>query len=214
MVLGCKSDSFSQDIIGVRILKKDIFFSDNELIARSKKGDKQAFGMLFEKYHERILGYLYRYIGDFQLAEDSTVKVFLSVYRNISNYTEQGLFLHWLYRISTNEAKNQLKANSRKKEVSIDAPAKFDARKTLADIMPDERSRPDDIVATKELKEIYYKIVGSFDKKYKDVLLLCDVEGLSNVDAAKVLGMNPLTVGTRLSRARKILHDIMKKYKI
>ena len=50
------------------------------------------------------------------------------------------------------------------------------------------------------------------DEKYKDAFLLCDVEGMTLENAAKVLKSNLKTVATRLRRARKFLYDILKKY--
>jgi DNA-directed RNA polymerase specialized sigma24 family protein len=61
-------------------------------------------------------------------------------------------------------------------------------------------------------KEFIYRIVSRLEKKYKEVLLLCVVEGLENREAAKILRCHPITVGTRLRRGRKMLYDILKKH--
>ena len=54
---------------------------------------------------------------------------------------------------------------------------------------------------------------AELEKKYKEVLLLCDVEGLKYREAAKVLKCNPITIGTRLKHARDILSGKLKKYR-
>ncbi|MCX5667165.1 MAG: sigma-70 family RNA polymerase sigma factor [Candidatus Omnitrophica bacterium] len=189
--------------------------SDEELVARARKKDKQAFTELFDRYKNRILGYLYRYTHDYHLAEDLTVETFLSVYNNIAFYEEKSKFLSWLYTIATNCAKKELRKKRYRTEVSLDEPIMSeDGKIKLADFVSDEKTRPDYAARENEFKELIYKIVDAMDEKYKSVLLLCDIEGLNYKEAAKTLGINPITVGTRLRRARKALYEALKRYDI
>jgi RNA polymerase sigma-70 factor (ECF subfamily) len=186
---------------------------DNELIARAKNNDKQAFTVIFDRYRNKILGYIYRYIGDYQRAEDLTVETFLSAYNSLAGYDERGLFSSWLYKIATNYAKKELRHRSRRPgEVSLEAPTTTDGDSTLGDMMTDERSRPDYDLEEAELKELDYKVISDMKDIYKDVLILCDVEGLSHNEAAKILNTNSPTVGTRLIRARRMLYEILMKH--
>ena len=66
--------------------------SDEELIGRFKGGDKQAFVDIYNRYKNRILGYLVRYIGDYYAAEDVTVEAFMKVHDNIGSYREEQKF--------------------------------------------------------------------------------------------------------------------------
>ena len=187
--------------------------TDKELIVKVKAGDKGAFTELFDRYKERILDYLTRYTGDHHIAEDLTVETFLSAYNNIAGYEERGVFSSWLYMIATDCARNELRRRRSRKEISLEEPVPGDVELlTLGDTMADEKARPDYAARQKELKEAIYRVVAKLDKKYKDVLLLCDVEGLSYEETAKALNCNQITVGTRLKRARKILYDILSKY--
>ena len=186
---------------------------DKELIEKAKGGDKQAFAELFDSYKDRIFGYIYRYVGDYQSAQDLTVETFLNAYNNLSKYEERGIFSSWLYRIATNCAKKELRRRNQRKEVSLEEPVADESDNlNLGGIAADENTRPDNEASRKELKYYIYKVVRRLDKKYKDVLLLCVVEGMEYEEAAKILKCNPVTVGTRLRRARKILYDILKKH--
>lgn len=187
--------------------------TDEELIQKARLKDKQAFTELVDRYSDKILGYLYRYIGDYHLAEDLTIETFLNAYNSLEGYEEMGKFSSWLYRIATNCAKKELrKRKAHAPEISLETPAVEDGSVTLGELIADESSRPDYNLRAKELKEGIYKVMAKLDKKYREVLLLCDVEGLSYEDAAKSLRSIPRTVGTRLKRARKMLYDLLKKH--
>jgi len=201
-------------IYGGIVLKKGSLMQppDQELVEKSKRGDKQAFTALVDRYSGKILGYLYRYMGDYHKAEDMVIETFLSVYNNLSNYEERGLFSSWLFRIATNCAKKELRKKEHQVEVSLDKPLDDGEGTSLADLIADDMHRPDYSARESELKEFVYKAISKLDKKYKDALLLCDVEGMSQAEAAKILGSNPITIGTRLQRARKMLYDILRGY--
>jgi RNA polymerase sigma-70 factor (ECF subfamily) len=186
--------------------------SDEELIQKAKVNDADAFTALYKRYSGKILGYLYRYIGDYQRAEDLTIQTFMNAYNRIQEYKEMGQFSSWLYRIATNCAKRETQNLSRRKEVSLDT-SKFEEDVKMEEIIKDERSRPDYNARETELKEFIDKVISGLDDKYKDVLLLCDVEGLSYEEAGKILNASATTVGTRLMRARDILHDILRRHK-
>jgi len=187
--------------------------SDEELVQKAKAKDKQAFTEIFDRYKNRMLGYLYRYVGDYQKAEDLTIETFLNAYNSLDGYKEMGMFSSWLYRIATNCAKKSLRKTCQAKEVSLEEPLlDGDGSIKLGDLIVDANKRPDSIQREKELKEFVYKAVSKLDDKYKDVLILCDIEGLSYEEASRILNSNPVTIGTRLRRARKMLFDILKKY--
>ena len=121
-----------------------------------------------------------------------------------------GIFSSWLYRIATNCAKKELRKRRHSVEVSLEKELTEEGA-SLEQVAADDSMRPDYDARQTELKESIYKIVSSLDRKYGEVLLLCDVEGLSYEEAASVIGCNQITVGTRLRRARKMLYDTLKK---
>jgi RNA polymerase sigma-70 factor (ECF subfamily) len=186
--------------------------SDEELIKKAKRKDKGAFTILVDRYSDKIFSYLYRYIGDYQKAEDLTMETFLNAYTRMRTYREMGKLSSWFYKIATNCAKKELERLKRRKEVSLEAPLSKEDELSLRDLITDERARPDYEARGSELKEYVYKIIAKLNKKYKDALLLCDVEGLSYKEAAKILKCNRITVGTRARRARKILYGKLVKY--
>lgn len=187
--------------------------SDKELIKRAKrKKDKHAFAMLVNRYSDKIFSYLYRYIGDYQKAEDLTMETFLNAYTRIRTYREMGKLSSWFYTIATNCAKKELQKTKRLNEISLAEPVDEEGETILEDLIADERTRPDYNMRQAELKKFIYGILSKLEKKYKDALLLCDVEGLSYEEVAKVLKQKPVTVGTRVRRARIMLYKALLRY--
>lgn len=94
--------------------------NESALIERAKT-DKDAFGELYEQYHERIFNYVYYRTGNREDAEDLTSRIFERAMNHIGRYQDQGVpFSAWLYRIAHNLVANWHRDNSRRKIISID----------------------------------------------------------------------------------------------
>jgi RNA polymerase sigma-70 factor (ECF subfamily) len=187
--------------------------SDKELIQRAKEGDAEAYKELFNRYKERVLGYLYCYIGDYQKAEDITLEAFLDVYKRLPDYEEEGKFLAWVYKIATNFAKKEFRGK-KAKEVSLDKPIdKGEGRAiSLGDLLGNGNdARPDYNIRTEELYKAVEGIMNRLEDKYRAVLILCDMQGLSYEEAAYTLNCSKWAVGMRLTRARRILYEALRE---
>jgi len=94
--------------------------NDLELIHRARD-DREAFGVLYERYVQRIYAYIYYRTGNNFDAEDLTERVFMRALRHIGSYSDRGLpFSAWLYRIAHNLVANWYRDNSRRKEISLE----------------------------------------------------------------------------------------------
>ncbi len=88
--------------------------------ASASQGDKDAFGVLYERYVDRIFNYVYYRTGNLHDAEDLTARVFQRAMNHIHNYTDRGVpFSAWLYRIAHNLVANWHRDRSRKQEIPI-----------------------------------------------------------------------------------------------
>jgi len=91
-----------------------------ELVERAKTDDR-AFTILYDYYFPKIYGYIYKRVGNFDLAEDLVSSIFLKVFTNIGAYKEQGYsFSAWVYRIATNKLIDHYRKAGQKKVVSLD----------------------------------------------------------------------------------------------
>lgn len=177
---------------------------DAELIQKAKEGNKEAFDTLYQKYKKPILNYTYRMIGNRATAEELTQETFMKVYINLQNYKEQNTFSAWLYRIAGNLVKNELRSNVYRAALSLDKPLVIDEENLrLMDTVVDRSSEPDIVASGHELREAIQKVINSLSFEHKTVLVLCDVQGLSYEETARILNTNVGTVASRLSRARE-----------
>src|SRR5471030_3357162 len=87
---------------------------DQELVERAQRGDKQAFGLLVEKYQRKLGRLLSRLVRDPAEVEDVTQEAFIKAYRALPSFRGDSAFYTWLYRIGINTAKNYLVALGRR----------------------------------------------------------------------------------------------------
>ncbi|MBF0217599.1 MAG: sigma-70 family RNA polymerase sigma factor [Candidatus Omnitrophica bacterium] len=187
--------------------------ADLELVERAQNGDKEAFGALFERYSGRIYSYLSRFMRDHTLAKDVTVETFILAYTNIGRYTEKGKFMGWVYRIATNCARKALSKRNRerRREVDLDKPCGEDSSFTLIDLIESNTYRPDRMVMSEEARDFVRAKLAEMDHKYREIILLCDLEDMAIKAAADILRINVNTAATRLKRARIIFYRLIKK---
>jgi RNA polymerase sigma-70 factor (ECF subfamily) len=83
------------------------------LVERVREGDKQAFGLLVEKYRRKLLRLLSRMVRDPDEIEDIAQETFIKAYRALPQFRGDAAFYTWLYRIGVNTAKNYLATRGR-----------------------------------------------------------------------------------------------------
>jgi len=178
--------------------------NDEILIGRAKQGDKTAFEELYQLYKGQIFNYIYRFVNNYQLAEELTQETFINAYTHLDSYSAKGKPLAWIYTIASNLAKNALKSRTIRSEVSLDAPLlNSDGQINMFDVLESTKEKPELTIRSKELITKIQEAIDSLSLEHKQILLLCDVQGQSYQDVAQILGCKPATVGSRLFRARK-----------
>lgn len=152
--------------------------SDETILAQAAQGDSEAFGMLYERYVERIYNYIYYRTGNVYDAEDLTEKVFFRALRHIGNYHDRGLpFSAWLYRIAHNLVANWHRDNSRRKEIPLDD-----------GIMgPQHGEQPEHELLVSEEREHLMHVIRSLPPDRQQLLILKFVEHMSNAEIGQIM---------------------------
>ncbi len=174
-------------------------------------GSQDAFRCLVERYQSRIINLVFRYIGDRHRAEDIAQEVFLRVYVHRMRYRQSGKFSTWIFTIAANLAKNEIRRVVRLRgSVEIDTvegtaggPGQY-----LADSAP----HPDAVASREELSAIVSRAIRKLPPKYREALVLRDIEGLSYEEIGEILRIPGGTVRSRINRARQSLREKLEGY--
>ena len=177
--------------------------TDEELIARFQNGDAYAFDLLVRRYKDPLLNFIYRYLGDLVESEDIVQETFYRVYKNKHYYKEVAKFSTWIYTIAGNLAKTELRRRKRRKVFSIHKETA--AEKELE--LPDLKSDPEKEVNTVITEKIIQKSINSLPQKFKQVIVLRDIQGFSYEEISSIIKVPLGTVKSRVNRARLKLQE-------
>ncbi|HXG10248.1 MAG TPA: sigma-70 family RNA polymerase sigma factor [Gemmataceae bacterium] len=178
--------------------------SDEELLRRFCRGQKEAFGVLVRRYERELYGYLRRYLGDTNLAEDVFQNTFLQVYLKSSQYEEGRPVRPWLYTIATNQAIDALRRNGRHQAISLDQEREETGEGEVHNLMELLESRgpsPLDAAQGQERRERVRASVDRLPDFLREVLILAYYQGLKYREIADILGIPVGTVKSRLHAA-------------
>jgi RNA polymerase sigma-70 factor (ECF subfamily) len=174
--------------------------SDGVLWARSRSGDADAFGHLFDRHAKAIYNYCFRRVGNWTAAEDLLSVVFLEAWRRRGKELPPEKVLPWLYGIATNVVRNRRRSERR----YAAALRRLPPREPEVDFAPDADERLDDEGRLQHA----LALLESLPRREQDVFALCAWMELSYEDTAAALGVPVGTVRSRLSRARTRLREL------
>jgi RNA polymerase sigma factor (sigma-70 family) len=181
--------------------------SDGQLLgAFITDRDADAFGLLVRRHGPMVLGVCRRVIGDHTHAEDAFQAVFIVLARRASSVKPREQVGNWLYGVAYRTA---LKARA--------VLARRRSREKQVDVMPDPvvhncggltgTSLPD----WSDLQPVIDEELARLPEKLRSPVVLCDIEGRSQREVAKHLGVPPATLATRLATARRTLAQRLTK---
>ncbi len=194
--------------------RSDEIASDSYLVERALGGDIAAFEKLTERYQNKIMGYVGRMVNnDREEAEDVTQEAFIKAYRSLDSFRGQSSFSTWLYKIATNLCIDRARTRARRPQqaYSLDEPFDKDDDKGGREIA-DSRYEPAKGVEKDELRQQVRLTVAEMPDKLRQVLIMCDLQGMAYEDIAKVLTIPLGTVKSRLFHARADLARRLRPY--
>jgi RNA polymerase sigma-70 factor, ECF subfamily len=186
--------------------------TDEALIARVQAKDEQAFGVLVARYRDRIYRVALRLIGDEQDAEEALQETFMQVWLHSASFREEARFSTWLYRIATNAALMNRRAQRRHETESLDTCLpQFDAegQHLRLDVDYSAAARIEAIIEHDELVHRIREALMRLPPIYRVAFTLCDLEDLPAHEAAGIVGVNAATIRQRVHRARLMLRGYL-----
>lgn len=176
---------------------------ERELVARAATGSAEAFEELIRLHSPRVYRMLVRVVGNVADAEDVVQETFLKAWRALPGFRGEARFSTWLYRIAMNEANRRLAWAAQRATLPID---------DVVLEVPDLREGPAALAEAAEVEEQLERSIAELPPHYRAAVVLRDVEGLTNEEAAEVLGLDVRNFKSRLHRGRMAIRRRLEEF--
>jgi RNA polymerase sigma-70 factor (ECF subfamily) len=174
--------------------------SDSDLVQRTLAGDQGAFESLVRRYEERAWWAAYHLLGDAEEARDVAQEAFLRAYKALARFDFGMSFYTWLYRIVVNLSIDTMRKRSRLRPVSLE-----DIPGGLA--TPSASDPPGQRIENEETAARVREVLAKLPEKYRTVMTLRELDGLSCKEIASIVRSTHATVRWRLHIARRMFKE-------
>jgi RNA polymerase sigma-70 factor (ECF subfamily) len=175
---------------------------DQELLALIQDGSQEAFSVLVQRHTERFYRLAFRYLRNKETAEDVVQDAFVKLWEDPGKWQAErkNKFTTWFYRIVVNLC---LDWQKKKKPLELG-----DQELSIAD----QRETPDAEMLRNEKQKVLEKEIAALPERQRTALNLCFDEGLSNQEAAEVMGLKLKALQSLVMRAKSTLKERMRNY--
>jgi RNA polymerase sigma-70 factor, ECF subfamily len=173
--------------------------TDEELIVKIRKLDKELYKEIVERYEDKLLRYIKYLTQDEALSMDILQDTFIKAYQNLNSFDENKKFSSWIYRIAHNEAVNKMKKRSHE-VFNIDF-------ELLGDLIPQSTSPEHEyekLEVVNNVRECLYKL----PLKYREILTLYYLDDRSYEEISDILKISMGTVATRINRGKNRIRNL------
>jgi RNA polymerase sigma-70 factor, ECF subfamily len=164
------------------------------------KGDSKGFSSLYDKYKNRVFGFLVRMTGDREIAEDLLQETFLAALRNADQFDRSRNFLSWLFGI----------AHKRTIDFFRHAKVETDHKQDAEGAIGSKIDAPDQRLSNQSLRGVINDAVEQLDPLQKEVFMLRELGGVPFKEIAQIMNC---PINTALGRMRLALKNIRKELK-
>ena len=187
------------------VMPDKVQYSDKELILRFQQGDELAYVELVNRYRNRLINFVFRFVGSFEEAEDIVQDTFVKLYQKKDYYRPISEFSTWIFTIASNLAKTELRKRKRRKVSYL---SQIGIEEKDFDI-PVEDTTDEETVGEYTESQIQ-DAIQSLQLHFRTALILRDIEELSYEEISKILDVPLGTIKSRINRARLQLQEKLK----
>lgn len=181
--------------------------TEQELVARAKAGDQEAFEQLVLDNQNRVYSLTVRLVGDREEGADLAQEAFFKAWQGLSSFQGESSFSTWVYRLATNVCIDCLRRRKRRREVE-DAVSLDDEEAGWAEPV-DWSQDPQRQLERAELSRAVSRGLEALPEHHKNVLVMRELSGLSYQEIGRALELDMGTVKSRIARARLALRKIL-----
>ncbi len=186
----------------IRITSLVMELTDASLVQRVIDGDLNAYNGLVVRYQRQVYNLAYRMLSNAEDAGDIVQETFIRAYGALASFRQNASFLTWLYKIASNLCIDLLRSRRSKGTLSLDFELE-EGREPAAD----RSYSPENTVVRGAVGQIVNKAVMNLPEKYRVVVVMRHLQGMSVDEIADQLALPSGTVKTHLFRAREMLRE-------
>jgi RNA polymerase sigma-70 factor, ECF subfamily len=203
-------------------------FSDRALVEALLKGDEAAFAALVSEHHGGFVRVARTWVRDTASAEEVAQKAWLAILESLNRFEGRSSLRTWLYGVVTNVARSHLRAHRREVPLSalVDEETGENVLSVSADRFQPADSRwaghwlafpatfpqPDALLERAELREALETAIAALGPIQQQILVLCDVEGLTGEEVCNILGVSSTNQRVLLHRARAKVRAVLEQH--
>lgn len=180
--------------------KDEQLMEEKQIVKLAQQGDREAFSLLVRNYQNKVFGLAVNIVRNHETADDLAQEIFIKAYQALPRFRYQSEFGTWLYQIAINHVRDYLRKYKREKDA------------LPLDDVPEPRGEEKEIsleLAENEEEERRKRLIKEkmeeMPEKYRLILSLRDIQGLSYEEISRMLKLTAGTVDSRLHRARRLL---------
>ncbi len=174
--------------------------SDEALITMFQGGDRSTYRVLVERHRDRVRNVVFSIFRDVNMVDDMAQEVFIKAYEALPNFRFESSFYTWLYRITVNKARDEMRKRKVKRFFSLD-------------LMTEQKEHHPELQTPAPtdmgVADMVAQALDKLPEKFRLPVILKDIEGLSYDEIAEAFECEVGTVKSRLSRARAMLRGIL-----
>lgn len=175
---------------------------DAALVQRTLQGDTSAYNILVQRYQRQVYNLAYRMLNSAEDSADMVQETFIRAYGALSSFRQDASFLTWLYKIASNLCIDLLRSRRSKSTLSLDMELE-EGREPSAD----RYLGPEETAVRGAVGDVVHKAVMNLPERYRIVIVMRHLRGMSVDEIAQELSLPSGTVKTHLFRAREMLRE-------
>ncbi len=178
--------------------------SDEDLVRQFQEGNKDAFRLLVERNQDKVRTIILYTMNRNDLVDDIAQDVFIKVYKALDQFRFESKFYTWIYRITINKCRDELRKRRWKKFISLNSSPTKDSSKQFTELTIEQKHN--------DFNNLIQHALQKLPVRHREIIVLKDIEDYTYEEIADILQCEMGTVKSRLSRARAALRKILEPY--
>jgi len=178
--------------------KSEFIYTDEKLINRFQAGDERAYVELVNRYKDKLLNFVFQFLGDIEQAEDVVQDTMIRLYEKKHYYKEIAKFSTWIYTIARNLANTELRKRKRRKTTYLSQMSKEERQYEIPAVQDDV----DQSLHNEFINDRIQSAINNLPEHFKLVIILRDIQELSYDDISNIVEVPLGTIKSRINRAR------------